>query len=99
MQQMSFMKEGAMRASRLNEKETDANERPKSTKPKRHPDRNMKTNLKSTPIIIGLSLFACNITKKRPIIHYSSEYFGIVLTIFIGSRLQMPSIIHLLTYL
>ena len=45
MQQMSLMNEGAMRASRLNEKETDANESPKSTKQKRHPDRNMKTNL------------------------------------------------------
>ena len=45
MLQMSFMKEGAMRASWLNEKETDANESPKSAKQKRHPDRNMKTNL------------------------------------------------------
>ena len=45
MQQKSLMNEGAMRASWLNAKETDANESPKSTKQKRHPDRNMKTNL------------------------------------------------------
>ena len=45
MQQKSLMNEGAMRASWLNEKETDANESPKSSKQKRHPDRNMKTNL------------------------------------------------------
>ena len=45
MQQMSLMNEGAMRASWLNEKETGANESPKATKQKRHPDRNMKTNL------------------------------------------------------
>ena len=50
-------------------------------------------------IIIQLSLFACNITKKRPTIHCFSEYFGIKLKMFIRIRLQMPSIIHLLIWL
>ena len=45
MQQMSLLNEGAMRASLLNEKDTDANESPKSSKQKRHPERNIKTNL------------------------------------------------------
>ena len=45
MQQKALMNEGAMRASWLNEKETDADESPKSAKQKRLPDINMKTNL------------------------------------------------------
>ena len=45
MQQKSLMNEGAMRASWLNEKDTDANESPKWSKQKRDPERNIKTNL------------------------------------------------------